>query len=114
MPTSSGTDAPASDSVGASATGSVWRAVTCSGERPLAVAVRTKSASTTSGSDARVIRRHMAASGAPATSHGTTSAFSHVSGSSVKGTYVLGATIPIGIGPPTDGPNTRMISIPTT
>ena len=40
--------------------------------------------SSTSGSVARTIRRHIAASGSPATSHGTSSACSHATGSSVR------------------------------
>jgi hypothetical protein len=54
--------------------------------RPFARAVRTKSSVTASTIAARVIRWHIAASGAAITSHGTHSACSQRHGSWPKGT----------------------------
>ena len=76
---------PTSEMTGALAAGIAWRRMTRPGVRPLPRAVRTKSSSNVSASDARIIRMVMAASGSPRTIHGSHSDCSHASGSWVSG-----------------------------
>jgi len=75
-----------SPTTGGSAARSAWRRMTRFSATPLARAVRMKSSSSASATEARVIRWHIAASGAASTSHGTHSDCSQRSGSSRKGT----------------------------
>jgi hypothetical protein len=75
-----------SPSTGGSAARRAWRRMTRFSVMPLARAVRMKSSSSASAIDARVMRWHIAASGAASTSHGTHSDCSQRSGSSPNGT----------------------------
>ena len=65
--------------------GSAWRRMTRFSGTPLARAVRMKSSSSASATAARVMRWHIAASGAASTSHGTHSDCSQRNGSWLNG-----------------------------